>query len=65
MLRTVLPPAPSYPPVVADVVALSLTVLPVWVFLTAGSILMAWRDPEHRAAHDRLAGTRVLSAARA
>ena len=140
VLRTVLPPAPSYPPVVADVVALLFTVLPVRAFLTAGeagrhaagwgkrraglrvvaadggrpgfgrvavrnavkllpwqlahvavaraildpedvgtmavtytlsllipagSILMAWRDPEHRAAHDRLAGTAVVSAARA
>ncbi len=140
VLRTVLPPAPSYPPVVADVVALLFTVLPVRAFLTAGeagrhaagwgkrraglrvvaadggrpgfgrvavrnavkllpwqlahvavaraildpedvgtmavayalsllipagSILMAWRDPEHRAAHDRLAGTRVVRAARA
>ena len=140
VLRTVLPPAPSSPPVVADVVALLSTVLPVWAFLTAGEagrhaagwgkrraglrvvgphggrpgfgrvavrnavellpwqlahvavaraildpedvgttavtytlslllpaarILMARRDPEHRAAHDRLAGTRVVRAARA
>ena len=36
VLRTALPPAPSYPPVVADVVALLFTVLPVWAFLTAG-----------------------------
>ena len=36
VLRTVLPPAPSYPPVVADVVALLFTVLPVRAFLTAG-----------------------------
>ncbi len=36
VLRTVLPPAPSHPPVVADAVALLLTVLPVWAFPTAG-----------------------------
>jgi hypothetical protein len=36
VLRTVLPPAPSHPPVVADAVALLLTVLPVRAFLTAG-----------------------------
>ena len=35
------------------------------LLIPAGSILMAWRDPERRAAHDRLAGTRVVSAARA
>ena len=34
------------------------------LLVPAASILMAWRDPEHRAAH-RLAGTRVVSAARA
>jgi uncharacterized RDD family membrane protein YckC len=36
VLRTVLPPAPSYLPVVAGVVALLLTVAPVWAFLTVG-----------------------------
>jgi RDD family protein len=35
------------------------------LLIPAGSIPMAWRDPEHRAAHDRLAGTRAVSAARA
>jgi hypothetical protein len=36
VLRTVLPPAPSYLPVVAGVVALLLTVAPVWAFHTVG-----------------------------
>ena len=35
------------------------------LLIPEGSVLMAWRDPDHRAAHDRLAGTRVVSAARA
>ncbi len=35
------------------------------LLVPAASILMAWRDPQHRAAQDRLAGTRVVSAARA
>ena len=33
--------------------------------IPAGRTAMAWRDSEHRTAHERLAGTRVVSAGRA
>jgi hypothetical protein len=32
------------------------------LLIPVASITMAWRDPLHRALHDRVAGTRVVSA---